>query len=58
MISQESIQFHWCDIIDLCINQDLLVQFRVKYFIVIKSQNLNWMCQRIQLKQHPVALKS
>ena len=58
MIPQESIQFHWCDIIDLCINQDLLVQFHVKYFIVIKSQNLNWMHQRILTKQHPVALKS
>ena len=58
MISQESIQFHWCDIIDLCINQDLLVQLHVKHFIVIKSQNLNWMYQRIQSKQHPVALKS
>ena len=58
MISLESIQFHWCDAIDVCINQDLLAKLHAQYFIFIKSQNLNWMHRRIQSKQHPVALKS
>ena len=48
MISQESIQFHGCDTIDVCINKDSLAAW-------LKSKPE---ASKYSIEHHPVALKA
>ena len=55
MISQESIQFHGCDTIDVCINKDSLAAHCFHGLSWLKSKPE---ASKYSIEHHPVALKA